>query len=126
MMKAIIVDDERHARQKLRMLLADARDVEIVRECVNGSEAVAAIRELRPELVFLDIQMPGMDGFEVGRDVVGEGGVTMRSIIFVTAHDRYAVRAFEVQALDYILKPFDRARFELALQRARDRLAEGK
>jgi len=113
--RTIIVDDERHARQKVRALLASQTDIEVVAECANGEDALGAIRELRPDLVFLDVQMPGRDGFDVlvaARDAI-------RHVIFVTAFDQYAVRAFEVQALDYLLKPFDRARMEKALERAR-------
>jgi len=114
-LRTVIVDDERHARQKLRAFLGAHDDVEIVAECANGDEAVAVIRELRPDLAFLDVQMPGRDGF----DVVAAAGDATRHVIFVTAFDQYAVRAFEVQALDYLLKPFDRMRLEKALERAR-------
>jgi two-component system LytT family response regulator len=119
--RTLIVDDERHARQKIRALLATHDDVDIARECATGDEAVDAIRELRPDLVFLDIQMPGRTGFEVVRDA----GDALRHVIFVTAHDRYAVQAFEVQALDYVLKPFDRTRIDTALARVRARMREG-
>lgn len=121
MIRALIVDDERHARQKIRTLLASQPDVEIVRECANGDDAVKAIAEARPDLVFLDVQMPGRSGFDVLRDV----GATVRHVVFVTAFDKYAVQAFEVQALDYLLKPFDRARFEMALERVRERMRDG-
>ena len=114
-MRTIIVDDERHARQKLRALLGSHADVEIVAECGNGDDAVAAIREARPDLVFLDVQIPGRDGF----DVIATAGDAMRHVVFVTAFDQYAVRAFDVQALDYLLKPFDRMRLDKALERAR-------
>ncbi|MGZ7033423.1 MAG: LytR/AlgR family response regulator transcription factor [Thermoanaerobaculia bacterium] len=113
--RTIIVDDERHARQKLRAFLAAQNDVEIVADCANGDDGVTAIRELRPDLVFLDVQMPGRDGF----DVLAQTGDVIRHVIFVTAFDQYAVRAFDVQALDYLLKPFDRTRLEKALERAR-------
>ena len=113
--RTIIVDDERHARQKLRALLPSHTDIEIVAECGDGNEAVDLIREVRPDLVFLDVQMPGRDGFDV---IVGAGDA-MRYVIFVTAFDQYAVRAFDVQALDYLLKPFDRVRLDKALERAR-------
>jgi two-component system LytT family response regulator len=113
--RTIIVDDERHARQKLRALLAPHRDVEIIAECANGDDAVTVIRDRQPDLVFLDVQMPGRDGFEV----VAGAGDSIRQVIFVTAFDQYAVRAFEVQALDYLLKPFDRTRLDKALERAR-------
>src|ERR1051325_8265392 len=106
--RTIIVDDQRPARKKIRALLATEGDVEIVRECANGDDAIRIIREVRPDLVFLDVQMPGRNGFDVVREVGGAA----KHVVFVTAFDQYAVRAFEVQALDYILKPFDRARFE--------------
>ncbi len=121
MIRTIIVDDERHARQKIRTLLSSERDVEVIAECANGKEAVSAILEKKPDLVFLDVQMPAMDGF----DVVRETGDAARHVIFVTAYDEYAVRAFEVQALDYILKPFDRERFDKTMTRVRERLKNG-
>jgi two-component system, LytTR family, response regulator len=93
-----------------------------VRECANGDDAIRAIREVRPDLVFLDVQMPGRNGF----DVVREAGDAARHVVFVTAFDQYAVRAFEVQALDYLLKPFDRPRFEKTMQRARLQMGEGE
>ena len=121
MIRTVIVDDERHARQKIRTMLARESDVEVVRECANGDDAIKAIRELQPDLVFLDVQMPGRDGFEVVR----QSGDAARHVVFVTAFDQYAVKAFDVQALDYLLKPFDRARFEKALQRVRERMRGG-
>ncbi|HKO57965.1 MAG TPA: response regulator, partial [Thermoanaerobaculia bacterium] len=120
--RTLIVDDERHARQKIRALLSAEADVEIVRECANGDEAIRAIRETAPDLVFLDVQMPGRNGF----DVIAEAGSDARHVVFVTAFDQYAVRAFEVQALDYLLKPFDRERFGRAMQRARAQLQDGE
>jgi two-component system LytT family response regulator len=120
--RTVVVDDERHARQKVRALLAAAGDVEIVAECADGDDAVATILETRPDLVFLDVQMPGRDGFDVLRAI----GDAARHVIFVTAHDQYAVRAFEVQALDYLLKPFDRVRLAVALDRVRARLRDGQ
>jgi len=119
--RTVIVDDERHARQKVRALLAAAPDVEVVAECADGDDAVDTILELKPDLVFLDVQMPGRDGF----DVLGAIGDAAANVIFVTAHDQYAVRAFEVQALDYLLKPFDRPRMQLALERVRARMRDG-
>jgi two-component system LytT family response regulator len=116
-MRVIIVDDELLARAVLREYLADHPDVEIVGECANGFEAVKAIAELAPELVFLDIQMPKLDGFEV---VELAGAKTQ--YVFVTAYDQFALRAFEVHALDYLLKPFSRERLEQALAHARARL----
>ena len=118
-MNVLIVDDERLAREKIRALLAAHDDVDVVGEAADASEAVAEIRRLKPDLVFLDIQMPGADGFDVVRKL--RGG-TLPAIVFVTAHDEYAVRAFEVEAIDYLLKPFDRRRFNEALRRARKRI----
>jgi two-component system LytT family response regulator len=114
--RVLIVDDEPLARGVLREMLQSDPDVMIVGECANGKEAVRAIRELAPELLFLDIQMPEMGGFEV-LDALAEGQVP--HLVFVTAYDQYAVRAFEVHALDYILKPFDRERFQASWQRAK-------
>ena len=116
-MRVIIVDDEPLARAVLREHLAEQPGVEIVGECANGFEAVKAIAELAPELVFLDIQMPKLDGFEV---VELAGAKTQ--YVFVTAYDQFALRAFEVHALDYLLKPFSRERLEQALAHARERL----
>ncbi|WP_296944903.1 LytTR family DNA-binding domain-containing protein [uncultured Massilia sp.] len=116
-MRVLIVDDEHLARAVLREYLAAQAGVEIVGECANGFEAVKAIAELRPDLVFLDIQMPRLDGFEVV-ELAGAGA----HYVFVTAYDQFALRAFEVHALDYLLKPFSRARLEQALAHARARL----
>jgi two-component system, LytTR family, response regulator len=116
---ALIVDDEPLARAGLRMLLADEPDVAAVYDAASGRDAVAAIRARRPDLVFLDVQMPEMDGFAVLRDV---GAEHMPAVVFVTAHDRYALRAFDVNAIDYLLKPVTRARFATALERVRARL----
>ena len=117
--RALIVDDEPLARQRLRRLLQDEPDVEIVGECADGGEAVAAIRADKPDLVFLDVQMPVLDGFGVLEAI---GLEYLPAIVFVTAYDRYALRAFEYNALDYLLKPFDRDRFRKALERARAHL----
>jgi len=114
--RVLIVDDEPLARGVLREMLQSDSDVAIVGECVNGKEAVRAIRELNPDLLFLDIQMPELGGFEV---LDALQGVEIPHLVFVTAYDQYAVRAFEVHALDYILKPFDRERFEASWQRAK-------
>jgi two-component system, LytTR family, response regulator len=116
----LIVDDERLAREKIRSMLAAHDDVEAIVEAADAHDAVAEIRRAKPDLVFLDIQMPGADGFDVLRKL--RGGA-LPAIVFVTAHDEYAVRAFEVEAVDYLLKPFDRRRFNEALRRARRRLA---
>jgi two-component system LytT family response regulator len=115
----LIVDDEPLARQGLRLLLAGDPDVAAVHEAKDGREAVAALRETRPDLVFLDVQMPEMDGLAVIREV---GPENMPAVVFVTAHDTYAIQAFEVNALDYLLKPVTRERFAQALTRAKTRL----
>jgi two-component system LytT family response regulator len=120
-MRVIIVDDELLARAVLREHLAGQPDVDIVGECANGFEAVKAIAELAPDLVFLDIQMPRLDGFEVV-ELAGAGGSKCAQYVFVTAYDQFALRAFEVHALDYLLKPFSRERLEQALAHARERL----
>lgn len=117
MIRALIVDDEPLARERLRTLLAAEADVEVVAECGDGAEAVSVVARLRPDLLFLDVQMPEMDGFHV-LEALGEADAPP-SVIFVTAYDKYALRAFEVHALDYLLKPFDRERFTRALSRAR-------
>jgi two-component system LytT family response regulator len=115
-LRVVVVDDEDLARGVLREYLAAVPDVEIVAECANGFEAVKAVAELRPDLLLLDVQMPKLDGFEVldlvGRDV---------AVVFVTAYDQYALRAFEVHAVDYLLKPFSADRLASALDRARER-----
>jgi two-component system LytT family response regulator len=113
-MRVLIVDDEHLARAVLREYLADAPDVQVVGECANGFEAVKAIDELAPDLIFLDIQMPRLDGFEVAE----LGGAKTR-YLFVTAYDQFALRAFEVHAVDYLLKPFSRERLAQALAHAR-------
>jgi two-component system LytT family response regulator len=114
--KTLIVDDEPLARRNLRLLLAKDPQIEIVEECRNGREAVKAINALSPDLIFLDIQMPEMDGFDVLAQV-GPGQI--QAIIFVTAFDQYALKAFDVHALDYLLKPYDDERFAHALTRAK-------
>ena len=119
--RALIVDDESIARKGLRTLLRDDEDIAIVGEAPNGRRAVTAIRELRPSIVFLDVQMPELDGF----GVIDEVGVdAMPATIFVTAYDQYALAAFEVHAVGYLLKPFDRDRFARTLQHAKKRLAQ--
>jgi len=115
-MRVIIVDDEHLARALLREYLAPYSDIEIVAECANGFEAVKAIGELQPDLVFLDIQMPKLDGFEVV-ELAG----TRTQYVFVTAYDQFALKAFEVRAIDYLLKPFSRERLAQALASARSR-----
>jgi len=113
--RALILDDEPLARDRLRQLLNEQPEIEMIGECADGREAVEAIRKQSPELIFLDIQMPELNGFEVLEAIDAE---PMPVIIFVTAHDKFALRAFEVHAVDYLLKPFDRERFESALHRA--------
>lgn len=116
MIRVLIVDDERLARQKVREFASAHADLQIVGECATGAQAVAAIREQHPDLVFLDIRMPRMDGFEVVRHLRGE---ELPRIVFVTAHGEYAVEAFDIDAIDYLLKPFDRARFDRTVARVR-------
>jgi two-component system LytT family response regulator len=117
MMRIAIVDDEELARKVLREYLASYDDIEIVAECANGFEAVKAVTDLKPDLLLLDIQMPRLDGFEVLELIGREVGV-----IFVTAYDKYALRAFEVHAVDYLLKPFSAERLREALDRAKARI----
>jgi two-component system, LytTR family, response regulator len=112
--RAIVVDDEKPARRRLRELLEKQPEIAIVAECSNGAEAVRKIRTLQPDLLLLDIQMPGLDGFGV---VEAIGAAQMPATIFVTAYDRYALKAFEVSALDYLLKPYSDERFERSLAR---------
>lgn len=116
--RAVVVDDEELARQILCEYLTSHNDIQVVAGCANGFEAVKAIAEQKPDLVFLDIQMPKLDGFEV-LELVGPG----TEVVFVTAYDNYAIRAFEVHAIDYLLKPVSAERFEAALERARERLS---
>ena len=118
--RVLVVDDEPLARRNLTVLLRDDPDIATVTECGSGAEAIAEIRRSAPDLVFLDVQMPEVDGFDVLEQL---GGDQAPIIIFVTAYDEYALRAFEAGALDYLLKPFDDARFRRALDRAKDRLA---
>jgi two-component system LytT family response regulator len=120
-LRIAIVDDEDLARAVVREYLAEIPDVEIVAECANGFEAVKAVSELQPDLLILDVQMPKLNGFEVlelvGRDV---------AVVFVTAYDQYAIRAFEVHAVDYLLKPFAADRLAAAIDRVRERLGHGE
>jgi len=117
-LRVAIVDDEELARGVLREFLRDTPDVEIVAECANGFEAVKVVSELKPDLLLLDVQMPKLTGFEVV-ELVGRE----QAVVFVTAYDDYALKAFEVHAVDYLLKPFERARLDEALARARERLS---
>jgi two-component system LytT family response regulator len=123
MIRVLIVDDEPLARRSVASMLADEAGIELAGECASGGEAVARIRAERPDLVFLDVEMPDGDGFEVLESL----GVDLPpAVVFVTAYDRYALRAFEVGAIDYLLKPFDRTRFAKVLARARDWIAQDK
>jgi two-component system, LytTR family, response regulator len=119
MIRALLVDDEDLARGLVREYLRHESDITIVGECANGFDAVKAVVELKPDLLFLDVQMPKLDGFEVlelvGCDV---------AVVFTTAHDQYAMKAFDAAAVDYLLKPFDEHRFRTALERARRRISE--
>lgn len=117
--RALIIDDEALARDRLRQLLREQPDIEVIGECADGLTAVEAIRKEAPDLIFLDIRMPELDGFGVLQAVDLE---PMPVIVFVTAYDQFALRAFEVHAVDYLLKPFDRERFQTALQRALERV----
>jgi two-component system LytT family response regulator/two-component system response regulator LytT len=125
---ALIIDDEQLARDELRFLLDSVGGVDVVAQGTNGIEGVELIEEHRPDLVFLDVQMPGLDGFAVIQRVMernrlrGGGAEPLPQIIFATAYDQYAVRAFDVNAVDYLLKPFDQARVEQAVTRARNRI----
>lgn len=119
--RALIVDDEPLARERLRELLDDVPSVTVVGEAEDGHEAAAAINEQAPDLVFLDVQMPGLSGIDVIEEV---GQEHMPVTVFVTAYDEYAIKAFDLAAVDYLLKPFDDERFEEALRRARERIAD--
>ena len=126
-LSALIIDDEQLAREELKYLLDQVGGVEVVAEGSNGIEAVDLIEEHRPDLVFLDVQMPGLDGFAVIERLIARraaaGAEPLPQIVFATAYDQYAVRAFDVNAVDYLLKPFDLARVEQAVERVRGRIA---
>src|SRR5580692_2794338 len=122
---AVVVDDEQLAREELKFLLNSADGVEILAEGSNGIEAVELIEEHQPDVVFLDVQMPGLDGFAVLKQLIEHRGVQrLPQIVFATAYDQYAVRAFEVNAVDYVLKPFDASRIQQAVERVRARQME--
>jgi two-component system, LytTR family, response regulator len=123
MIQAVLADDEVLARQKLRQLLRDERDIEIVGECASANETIELVRASKPALLFLDIRMPGMDGFDVIGALESEKNLPMPAIIFTTAYDQYALRAFEIHAVDYLLKPFTPERLRSAIQRVRDQSA---
>src|ERR1700760_4012947 len=115
----IIVDDEALSRRGIEIRLKDAPDFEIVAQCSNGREALEAVNQHKPDVLFLDIQMPNMSGFEVGAQIPQE---TLPVVVFVTAYDQYAIRAFEARAVDYLLKPVDDKRFSAALDRIRNQM----
>lgn len=117
-MRVVIVDDESHARARLRQLLAVQPGVEIIAECVNGQQAVECIRSHSPDVVFLDIQMPRLNGLQVC-EALGAGQQDLPILVFVTAFDEFALKAFEVHALDYLLKPFDQERFAKCIEQVR-------
>jgi two-component system LytT family response regulator len=121
MIHAILADDEVLARQKLRQLLRDERDVEVVGEGSSASETIELVRSTKADLLFLDIKMPGMDGFDVIGALSTNRSLTMPAIVFTTAYDQFALRAFEVHAVDYLLKPFTPERLHSAIQRVRER-----
>ena len=123
MIQAVLADDEVLARQKLRQLLRDEQDIEIVGECASANETVELVRATKPALLFLDIRMPGMDGFDVIGALESEKNLPMPAIIFTTAYDQYALRAFEIHAVDYLLKPFTPERLRSAIQRVRGEFA---
>src|SRR5262245_56271712 len=117
--RTLIVDDEQIARASLRVLLGADPEIELVGECASGVDAVAQIAARAPELVFLDVQMPRMTGFDV---LAAVGDARRFAVVFVTAYDSYAIHAFDVEAVDYVLKPFDDHRFHRALERAKDQI----
>lgn len=121
--RAMVVDDEPLARSNLKVLLARDADVQLVGECGSGAEALREIPKKKPELVFLDVQMPECDGFDVLEQL---GAELPPALVFVTAYDQYALQAFEAGALDYLLKPYSNARFARALHRAKERIGAGK
>src|SRR5437762_2038464 len=116
--RAIIADDEPLARRGIRQMLEPYDDIDVIAEARNGRETVRALRELKPDLIFLDVQMPALDGFGVLETI---GPKHMPAVIFITAHDEFAVRAFDAHALDYLVKPLKKSRFAEALERMRER-----
>lgn len=126
MIRTVLADDEVLARQKLRQLLNDIEDIEIVGECATACETIELVKLVSPDLLFLDISMPGTDGFDVVNSLLLDPAGRLPQIVFVTANDRWAVRAFEFHALDYLLKPFTIGRLNAAVQRAREGLASNK
>jgi two-component system LytT family response regulator len=130
--RVAIVDDEELSRDRMRTLLSEHQDIEVVAECADGAEALRAIDDKNPDLVFLDVQMPDVSGFEVvealerGDAETPNNGSKSPAIVFVTAHDDHALKAFEIHALDFLLKPFDEARFEKTLSRARRHVRQSR
>ena len=131
--RVAIVDDEELARERMRALLSEHSDIEVVAECADGAEALRAIDDKNPDLVFLDVQMPDVDGFDViealergDPEAPPRNGAKAPAIVFVTAHDDHALKAFEIHALDFLLKPFDEARFEKTLSRARRHVRQSR
>jgi two-component system LytT family response regulator len=120
--RTLVVDDEPMARERIMSLLQQETDVEVIGQCSDGTQAVSAIQQQTPDLVFLDVQMPGCDGFGVLQHIQNIGADRMPTVVFVTAYDEYALRAFEVHALDYLLKPFGKDRFQETLRHAREQL----
>src|SRR5215510_13082127 len=120
-LRALLVDDEQLARDELGYLLGQIGGIDVIGQAGNGIEALTAIEQLQPDVVFLDVQMPGLTGFEVARRLLD--GQTAPHVIFVTAYDQHAIEAFEVNAVDYLLKPLDPGRLELAVGRARRRIS---
>lgn len=124
--RTVVADDEELAREELCFLLESFDEIEVVGQAENGLEAVALVEELSPDLLLLDIQMPGLDGFQVVQRFVSASASHIPQFVFVTAYDRYAIKAFEVNAIDYLLKPVDRSRLKEAISRAAKRLGEGE
>ena len=122
-LKAVVVDDEQLAREELCYMLEQMENVEVIAQAGNGLEAVGIVERLAPDVLFLDVQMPGLNGFEVAHRLIQNG--IPPNIVFVTAFDRHAIEAFEVNAVDYLLKPVEAARLEKAVERARQRVAAG-
>jgi len=126
MIQAVVADDELLARQKLRQLLREEPEVDVIGESATAAETIELVRMAQPDLLFLDIRMPGMDGFDVVEALASEPGVAMPRIIFTTAYDSYALRAFEIHAVDYLLKPFTFERLHSAVENARQHLKTSK
>jgi len=121
LIRTVIADDEKLARTKLKVLLQSEADIQVVAECCDHDETVDAVRNYRPDLLLLDVQMPGPDGFHVLRNISSDN---MPVVVFTTAYDRYALQAFEAQALDYLLKPFDQERLHRTLDRVKSELGK--